>query len=490
MVKAKIAPFGFIFFTEFPHTVAMHMIKNRQSYVVGAAIISAGGFISKVLGAIYRIPLTKFLTSSGMGIYQMVYPLYCILLTVSASGIPTGVARLISSGRGDGCEKRALTLFSVIGIFGSLAMFALAQPIATAVGEAAVADCCKVLAPSVFFVSVISVIRGYFQGKGNMLPTAATEICEQLIKVIFGTFFAYLNRGNISKAVQGAVFAVTISEGITAVAAACMYFKRGEISPLYKPATVSARRILSYTLPLTFTALALPLSQFLESVIAVRLLKAASQDAVALYGVFSGCAMTVVNLPASVTYGFAAAGVPQISPLAANGEIAKAKQKCKNCLLITFAVALPCAAALALFAPLAANILFSSLTQSEKSIFISLVRIMSVNAVTISLMQTSSACLTALGKPLKSTAAQWASSLMRVVLTAVLIKFTPLSVIGAAISANCSYLLAVLLNFCYIISVKTDNVKRGKDYEHNSCGSGNGRRRYFFIRKKGVGQGG
>ncbi len=76
-----------------------------QSFIKGAIIISMGGFISKMLGALYRIPLTNILGGEGMGIYQMVYPLYCILLTVSASGIPTGIARLVSSGGGYGAEK-------------------------------------------------------------------------------------------------------------------------------------------------------------------------------------------------------------------------------------------------------------------------------------------------------------------------------------------------------------------------------------------------
>ena len=80
-----------------------------------------------------------------------------------------------------------------------------------------------------------------------------------------------------------------------------------------------------------------------------------------------------------------------------------------------------------------------------------LVRIMSVNAVTLSLVQTSSACLTALGKPIKSTVTQWVTAILRVLLTAALIKFTSLSIAGAAISANCSYLVATLINFWYII---------------------------------------
>ena len=151
-----------------------------QSFIKGAIIISMGGFISKMLGALYRIPLTNILGGEGMGIYQMVYPLYCILLTVSASGIPTGIARLVSSGRGYGAEKQAFYLYGAIGFIGTCLMYMLSAPLAAVQGEPAIALCCKLLCPSVFFVSVLSIVRGYFQGKGNMYPTAVTEVSEQV----------------------------------------------------------------------------------------------------------------------------------------------------------------------------------------------------------------------------------------------------------------------------------------------------------------------
>ena len=90
---------------------------------------------------------------------------------------------------------------------------------------------------------------------------------------------------------------------------------------------------------------------------------------------------------------------------------------------------------------------------------------MAVNAVTESLVQTSSACLTSLGKPLKSTVTQWVTAILRVALTAALIKFTDLSITGAAISANCSYLVATLINFWYIIKEKPN---KGQINENNA----------------------
>lgn len=430
------------------------MKNTRQSYILGAIIISAGGFISKILGAIYRIPLTNVLGGEGMGIYQMVYPLYCILLTVSASGIPTGIARLISSGSGRGAEKVAFRIYGAVGVIGTLLMFMLAGPLAALQGEPAVALCCKMLSPAVFFVSILSVVRGYFQGKGNMYPTAITEVAEQIIKVAFGVSFSYLFRENLALAVASTLAAVTLSEIISTLGAYLYYAKNRPHSPLFKEKIVPVSAILKYTVPLTLTAIAMPLSQLAESVVAVRLLRGITPGATALYGIYSGCAVTIINLPVSVTYGLAASSVPQISPLAESGNMPAAKKKAYKALLITLLVSAPAAVGLYIFAPLAAKIIFGSLSQAERDTLVTLVRIMSVCSVTQSLVQTSSACLTSLGRPILSTATQWVTSAFRVGLLAILIIYTPLGIKGAAWAANGAYFVASLLNIWYIIKVK------------------------------------
>ena len=449
------------------------MFSQKQSFIKGAVIISIGGFISKILGAMYRIPLTNFLGGEGMGIYQMVYPLYCILLTVSASGIPTGIARLISSGN-KGAERTAFALYGTIGVIGTILMYLLSAPLAAIQGEGAIRLCCVMLCPSVFFVSVLSVVRGYFQGRGNMYPTAVTEVSEQLIKVAVGCVLAYIFRKNLTIAVASTLFAVTVSEVISTVIALIWYSGKKARLPLFNAPRVPYSAIIKYTIPLTLTAIALPASQLVESIVAVRLLKEMTDGATALYGVFSGCAVTIINLPVSVTYGLAAASVPQISPLAEKGDIDSAKQKAYKALLITFAISLPAAIVLFAFAPLAVKLIFSSLAAEEKSVLVNLVRIMAVNAVTLSLVQTSSACLTSLGRPVRSTVTQWTTAILRVALTAVLIKCTNLSIAGAAISANCSYLVAALMNFWYISREKSNGSKRNED---NADRLGSNRRR-------------
>lgn len=448
------------------------MLSQKQSFIKGAIIISLGGFISKILGAFYRVPLTNFLGGEGMGIYQMVYPLYCILLTVSASGIPTGIARLISSGS-KGAERQAFRLYGTIGVIGTILMYLLSAPLASVQTEPAIRLCCVMLCPSVFFVSVLSVVRGYFQGRGNMYPTAITEVFEQLIKVALGCALAYVFRSDLELAVASTLFAVTVSEVVSTVIALFWYYKKRGRQPLFKERAAPYSAIVKYTVPLTLTAIAMPASQLVESIVAVRLLKGVTDNATALYGIFSGCAVTIINLPVSVTYGLAAASVPQISPLAERGEMNAARDKAFKSILITFAISLPAAVALFVFAPFAVKLIFSSLQAGEKELLVEMVRIMAVNAVTLSLVQTSSACLTSLGKPVKSTVTQWTTAIMRVAITAALIKFTSLSISGAAISANCSYLVAALINFWYIIRV----TKKGERNENNADRIGSTRRR-------------
>ena len=255
-------------------------------------------------------------------------------------------------------------------------------------------------------------------------------------------------------AVASTLFAVTVSEAVSTLIAVYWYRRNRTVQPLFRVASVSYGAILGYTVPLTFTAIAMPVSQLVESIVAVNLLRNITDGATSLYGIFSGCAITIINLPVSVTYGLAAASVPQISPLAEKGDEEGAKNKAFKALLLTFAISAPAAVALYVFAPLASRLIFSSLGEGEKELLVRLVRIMAINAVSLSLVQTSSACLTSLGSPIKSTVTQWISAVLRVAVTAVLIAFTSLSISGAAISANCSYLVAGLINFWYIIRYK------------------------------------
>ena len=214
--------------------------------------------------------------------------------------------------------------------------------------------------------------------------------------------------------------------------------------------------------------------QLAESVVVVALLRAASQDATALWGVFSGCAVTLISLPASAAYGLAAAAVPRVARAGGRGDAELARSRVTKSLLFTLVLALPSAIALFAFSPFAVSVIFSSLSGGERLLVVRLVKAMCLSAVAMPLVQTSSACLAALGRAGLGAVTQWSTCLVRVALSAAAVTALS-SVTGAAISANICNLVAVALNLWYIYGV------RGDKNAHNSHRFGNKRRRYDAV---------
>ena len=443
--------------------------QGKWSFLKGAAWIAAGGFIAKVIGAIYRIPLTNLIGGHGLGLYQLVYPVYCLLLTVSATGIPSSIAKLtaerIARGENDRAVfKTAMKLFVLIGLVGSLIMAIVAPFLARAQGSESVLSGYYALAPSVLLVSAISVFRGWFQGRNKMFPTAASEITEQLVKVGFGLFFAYLFRDNIEKAVVFLLLAVSLSELATLILM-IVFYKRAPATPMQKNegGMVAMKTVLRLSIPVTLSSILLPLSALLDSVLAPRLLSAYAVDAVTLYGLFSGGAVTIINLPVSVCYGVAAASVPRVA-MASSDKTKKtsARKRILYSLGITMLVGGASAVGLYFFAEPAAKIIFRSLKGEELSTLIGLVKAFSISAFTLSCVQTLSACLTAQGKPQYAAFSMAIAMTVKTVLYLFWLRDPSVSVFGLAYATNIAYGVAFFLNLLYnlIISKKGRRKKK------------------------------
>ena len=436
----------------------LHM--KSQSFIKGAIIIAAGGIAAKILGAFYRIPLTNILGGEGMGIYQMVYPLYCLLLTVSATGIPSGLARLVSAAeaKGDREKSRAvlrksLLLFSAIGFAGSALMFLLAPLMSMAQKEISAISAYRALAPGVFLVSVLSCFRGWFQGKSNFLPTALSEICEQAVKVAVGVFVANLYRSDVVRAVTATLFAVTLSELAACILMLFLAGKERGVRPLYRERIpiLRSKMLLRITIPVTVAAGVLPLSNIADSILIVRMIGAYADNATALYGLYSGAAATLVNLPVSVCYGIAAAIIPAVSALASKGSVKEAENRILFALKCTLYLSMPAALFLFVFSGRITSFLFASVTGAEGEILSKLVRSLSFAAVLLSVVQTLSACLTGCGKPKIAAFSMTAAVAIKLLAEAVLLRYPQISVLGAAYASIGCYFVAILVNLLYSI---------------------------------------
>lgn len=492
---------------------------KKQTFLKGAAVIAAGGFIAKLIGALYRIPLTNLIGAEGMGMYQLVYPFYCLLLTVSATGIPSSIAKLAAERRASGRSdlpvlKSALILFLGIGGVGTLLMMALSPLLSGAQGSPELKSGYLALAPSVLLVSGISVFRGWFQGRNNMFPTAFSEVLEQIVKVGLSLLLAYVYRSDVRKAVTLILLSVSVSEAAALLLMLLLYRRaRNRSEVLNEGGRVSMKSVLRLSIPVTLSAALLPFSALLDSVIVVRLLKGYTDQAVTLYGLFSGGAVTIVNLPVSICYGIAAASVPAVSAAGAaeragrgnpaeasetsgttgiagsaetmsdagttgtaGADLSRAEAGKKGrsarsrviyALLVTLAASIPCALGLYFFARPAVRIIFRALAPSESEVLVRLVRVFAVSAVTLSCTQTLSACLTGLGKPKYAAFSMGIAVLVKTALNFALVSRPEISVYGAAIAADVCYLVAFALDLVYNLSVtrsgKKDGNRRGQE---------------------------
>lgn len=458
---------------------------KRRTFFKSAAVLAFGSLAAKGIGALYRIALAGLLGGYGTGLYQMAYPLFVLLITFSSSGIPSAFSRMIARETALGREsgewvRAALKLFSLIGLVASALMCLIAPAMSSLQGDGNLLRCYLALAPSVFFVALISVLRGYFQGKNDMVPTAFSEVAEQLVKAGAGLFFAVRFSAEPEKAVACALGAVTLSE---AVALAMLLFRyRAEGKARFLSAgRRSGLSVLSAALPVMLSVAILPLSQTADSIIVVRLLSRHSARAVSLYGLLAGAVSSLVSLPVSLSCGISAASVPAVSSAVARGEGEEGKRRAYLALFTTFALSFPCALALFFFARPITGLLYSSLSPVDGEILVTLLRLSAVSAVTLSCVETLSACLAGMGRAKFAALSMLIAVCVKAALQFALVPDPALSVGGAAIAANVCYLVAFFLDLVYTVKKKTGRKRHDHDRK-----SGNGERRADGARPQSV----
>ena len=156
----------------------------------GMTVLGISGILCKLLGVLSSIPLTWLIGTSGQGLYQSVYPTYSLLLTISSAGLPVAVSRMVSHAltRDDPRSARitfkiALYILTAVGCVLSIAMLAGSGLLSRRVNQPESRIGFMAIAPCVAIVCVMSAIRGFMQGQQNMVPTAVSQLIEQVGKV-------------------------------------------------------------------------------------------------------------------------------------------------------------------------------------------------------------------------------------------------------------------------------------------------------------------
>ncbi len=437
----------------------MEKIKKPR-LVKSAGLLAAGSVIAKIIGAIYRIPLTNILGAEGMGMYQLVFPVFALFIVLSSAGIPTALSRIIAEKRivGEDCKKylRAaiVVLLSLAAFFATL-VIALSKPLATLQGNGQVYIVYLVIAPSIIFVAAISGLRGWFQGEMYMLPTAISNIVEQIVKLVAGiTLSIYLAKRGVIFAVCGAVLGVTISEFAALLYLVSVYFIRqrknrtayvdnGVKTHLSKD---EKKSMLKVAFPIAVVAVLLPLSNFFDSFIIVNMLKLAGNGtsvATAEYGLYSGPVTSLINTPVVVIMSLAIAIVPFVSSSRIEHDVSGVMQKSRLSLKLAYVTGFGVAGFFLLFGKTVLSILYPALSSYYIDTAYKLFMICVPNVVFLSAMQIYISLLQALDRTIIAVKSVVCAICVKIVLSLLLTRFV--GILGVAISNLCFGAVAYML---------------------------------------------
>ncbi len=357
--------------------------RKKETFMQGVITLVFSQLLIKGLGLIYTLYLTNRsgFGDRGNGIVAASYQIYAVLLTISSTGVPNAISKLVSERVALGDHKGAYRIFkiafatfAVIGLVGSLMLFFGAGLIANNWLQIPDAEMTLVaLSPAVFFVAISSVMRGYFNGRQNLKVTARSQTLEQIFKttltIIIVEIVAIISNTSTIWMAGGATLATTLA---TFVGFGYLYLfyqtRRREVAAeiretvnyKYERVRNIVKKILLVSIPIALTAVMSSLNKNIDSFTVVRSLKQFMDEdmAIAQYGILGGKVDTLTSLPLSFNVAFATALVPAISAAKARKDKNEIKKKSSFTLLTSMLIGLPCAIGMCVFAGPILNLLF------------------------------------------------------------------------------------------------------------------------------------
>lgn len=333
--------------------------NKKQTFLQGAFILLLANMLVKVIGALFKIPLQHLLLDEGMGVFNVAYQFYTAMFVISTAGVPVALSKMISESYtlGRNKEIRAIVriaglVFITLGALCSAFLFFGADWLGSIIRNPAAVLSMKAVAPSVFFVACISVIRGYYQGKSNMMPTAMSQLVEALGKLFLGLGLAAFGmyRGMAVEACTAlAILGITIGEGIAAVGI-WAYYLRDPSRHLRAQSRESrttgqlVHSLLWLVIPITLTNSVTSLTTLVDTTMVVSRLQSIGyslSEANELFGMYNGKAFTMYNLPQTLIAALAISIVPAIASAMAKHDKKLTAKNLGSAMRIAMLIALP-----------------------------------------------------------------------------------------------------------------------------------------------------
>lgn len=455
---------------------------KSESFFKGTLILISANAVSKILGAVLKIPLTYILGEQGMAIYQTAFSVYIMLLSFITSGLPFAISRYIAQektleryGNIRFSMKFSVLLMSILGLLASLIMFFGADFFAFAMKDTKAAFAIKAIAPSIFFVAVGCVYKSCYQGYACQTPTAVSQVIEALVKLVCGYFLAsQFAEFSVRYSSGAAIFGVTIGELVATLVLFLLYipYRRN----LHFRVRSHRRRkiahsLISVAVPMTACALISGLLGILDtSVIRNQLasLSFSGIDADAflsiyspythvfdsikgggtisadgarwLYGAYSGYAATVFNLPSGVLASFGVAILPVVSGGIVSKNYARLTKTVSAAAKTILLVSLPASMILALFSK---EILFVLFKNTASYLMLSVMAPILVPSTLSHFLCSVQHASGSIMTPFKYVTV---CNLIKIALSFILIPIPKLNILGAILSSVIANILYLILN--------------------------------------------
>ncbi len=395
--------------------------KKKDGFVMQAGILAIAGILCRIIGLLYKSPLTSIIGDEGNGYYGFAYNIYTIILLISSYSIPSAISKVIAQKlelreyrNAHKIFKFALLYVVIVGGVASLVAFFGANILVTPNSVPVL----RMFAPTIFLSGLLGVLRGYFQAHKTMLQTSVSQILEQILNAAVSIGGAYLfmqmvtDKDETTQAVYGAMGSA-LGTGVGVLTALLFMFavymmnrklirRRIDKDVRHKEESneAVAKLILSVVTPFILSTciynLTTSLNQTLYTNVYMGMKGVAEEAASSAYGVFSVKAMTVVNIPVAFASAMSSAVIPSISGCFARGEKKEAKQKIHQAIQTVMLISIPSAVGLFVLAEPIMGVLFPQ--KESLALASNLLRCLSVTVVFYGLSTLSNAILQGIGK--------------------------------------------------------------------------------------------
>ena len=452
--------------------------QEKQNFLHGAVILTAGLAVIKVLGAIYKIPIANILGKEGYGMFLAAYNVYNVFYTASTAGIPVAMARLIAAADANGRPLQirryyrvGLSTFFVIGFICSGIMFLFPTELAASIDHISAAQSIWALSPAILLCCLMAVIRGFTQGHSNMIPTAVSQILEVLFKLVFGLglVFVFTKMGKSTPlCCAAAISGVTMGSLIGLLYLLWYKYKHYGSLPLSAdeadiPDSYKAtfKNILLVVIPISIASSVQSVINLIDTKQIMSLLQGAAgfsyESASAMFGVY-GEAQTLYNLPGTIISAISVSIVPTIASNFAVHNLKGAKETSEIGLRITAVLALPMAFGLSVLSDPIMNVLYWGEAEGGAGIL----SFLGLAAFFLCMVVVMTGILQAGGKERLPLVSAVIGGIVKITSNLFLLSNPNINIYGAALSTLLCYIVMAALDFVFLKSCMGEYPNLGK----------------------------